>query len=243
MSPIPCDSVQFSGSVMSNSLRPLGLKHTRPPCPSLSPWVCSNLYALNQWCNPTISSSVTPFFSFPQSFLASESFPVSWLFASGFQSMGASVLPVNIQSWFLLGLTGLNSLLPRELSGVFSRQHHHACMLNHFSHVQLFMTLWTLLSMGFSRQAYWSELPCPPPGDLTNSGFEHRPLISPALAGGVFTISAYWEATMYSVNVCGMNIPKKAFYQTTQHEAFKLSWKERYTTNSWESLRPSLSRC
>ena len=77
--------------------------------------------------------------------------------------------------------------------------------------------------MGFSRQAYWSELPCPPPGDLTNSGFEHRPLISPALAGGVFTISAYWEATMYSVNVCGMNIPKKAFYQTTQHEAFKLS--------------------
>ena len=59
--------------------------------------------------------------------------------------------------------------------------------------------------------------------DLADPGFEHRPLISPALAGGVFTISAYWEATMYSVNVCGMNIPKKAFYQTTQHEAFKLS--------------------
>ena len=77
----------------------------------------------------------------------------------------------------------MNSLLPRGLSGVFSRQHHNVCMLNHFSHVQLFTTLWTiahqtLLSMGFSRQAYWSELPCPPPGDLPNPGTE---LWSPTL--------------------------------------------------------------
>ena len=158
---------------MSNSLKSYGLQHSKLPCPSLSPWVCSNLYALNQWCNPTISSSVTPLFSFPQSFPASGSSPMSWLFASCGQRTGdsasASVLPVNTQSWFLLGLTGLNSLLPRGLSGVFSRQHHNVCMLNHFSHVQLFTTLWTiarqtLLSMGFSRQAYWSELPCPPPG-------------------------------------------------------------------------------
>ena len=208
---------------MSNSLQSYGLQHPKIPCPSLSPWVCSNLYALNQWSHPTISFSVTPF-SFPQSFPASGSFPKSWLFASGRHRTGASasasVLPVNIQSWFLLGLTALISLLPRGLSGVFSRQHHNVCMLNHFSHVQLIATLWTiahltLLSMVFSRQAYWNELPCPPLGDLPNSWFEHMPLTSPALAGGFFTISTYWEATMYSVNFCGINIPNKAFYQTT----------------------------
>ena len=84
------------------------------------------------------------------------------------------------------------------------------------SRVRLFATPWTVarqapLSMGFSRQAYWSELPCPPRGDLTKSGFEHRPLTSPALTGGVFTISAYWEATMYNVNFCGIIFPKKLF--------------------------------
>ena len=107
---------------MSNSLRPHGLRHIRLTCPSLSPRVCSNSCPWSQWCNPTISFSVTPFSSCPQSFPASGSFPVSWLLASGGQSIraSASVLPMNIQGWFLLGLTGLISLLSKALSRVFS---------------------------------------------------------------------------------------------------------------------------
>ena len=93
----------FSRSVMSDSLRPHRLQHTRLPCPSRSPRVCSNSCPLNQWCHPTISSSVAPFSSCPQSFPASGSFPMSWLFSSGGQSIGASasasVLPVNIQGY------------------------------------------------------------------------------------------------------------------------------------------------
>ena len=89
----------FSHSVVSNSLLPHELQHTRLPCPSLSPWVCSNSCPLSHWCHPTISSSVNPFSSFPQSFPASGSFPVSRLFTSGGQSIGASasasVLQVN----------------------------------------------------------------------------------------------------------------------------------------------------
>ena len=114
----------FSGSVISDTLQPHGLQHTRLPCPSLSPWVCSNSYPLSQWCHPTISSSVIPFSSWPQSFPASWSFPVSWLFPSGGQRIGtltsASVLPMNIQAWFPLGLTGLVSLLSMGLSRIFS---------------------------------------------------------------------------------------------------------------------------
>ena len=106
------------------TLLPHRLQHTRLPCPSPSPGVCSNSCPLNQWCHPTISSSVTPFSSYPQSFPASGSFPVSQLFTSGGQSIGAaaltSVLPMNIQDWFPLGLTGLISFLSRGLSGVFS---------------------------------------------------------------------------------------------------------------------------
>ena len=117
---------------MSNSLWPPGLQHTRLTCPSLYPGVCSDSYPLSRWCHPTISSSVIPFSSCPQSFPASGSFPMSWLFASGGQSVGASalvsVLPMNIQGWFPLGLTGLISLLSKGLSGVFSsttvRKHH-----------------------------------------------------------------------------------------------------------------------
>ena len=111
-------SVQFSCSVTSDSLQSYGLQHVRLPCPSLSPGVFSNSCPLNQWCHPTISSSITPFSSCLQSFLPLGSFPMSWLFTSGVQSIGASasVLPVNIQGWFPLGLTGLISLL----STVFS---------------------------------------------------------------------------------------------------------------------------
>ena len=111
----------FSLSVMSNLLRLHGLQHARFPYPSLSPIICSNLCPLSQWCHPTISFSVTPFSSCPQSFTSLGYFPMSWLFASGGQSIGASAsaLPMNIQDWFLLGLTGLISLLSKGLSRVF----------------------------------------------------------------------------------------------------------------------------
>ena len=91
-------------------------------CPSLSPGVCSNLCPLSWWCHPTISSSVTPFSSWPPSSPASRSFLMSQFFASGGQSLvtSASILPMNIQGWFPLGLTGLISLLSKGLSRVFS---------------------------------------------------------------------------------------------------------------------------
>ena len=111
--------LSFNSKVMSDSLRPHGLQHTRLPCPALSPGVCSTSCPLSQWCHPTISSSVIPFSSCPQSFPASGSYPMSQLFASGGQSIGASasasVLPMNIQGWFPLGLTGLSSLLTNRL--------------------------------------------------------------------------------------------------------------------------------
>ena len=114
----------FSHSVVSDSLWPHGLQHTRLPCPLLSPGVCSNSCPLSWWCHPTISSSVTLFSSCPQSFPASGSFPMSPFFASGGQSIGASaagsVLPMNIQDWFPLGLTGLLFLQSKRLSRVFS---------------------------------------------------------------------------------------------------------------------------
>ena len=110
-------------SVMCDFCDPHGLRHTRLPCPSLSPGVCSNSRPLSQWCHPTISSSFAPFSSCLQSFPASGSFPVSRLFASGGQSIGASasVLPVNIQGWFPLGFPlGLISLLSKGHSRVSS---------------------------------------------------------------------------------------------------------------------------
>ena len=103
----------FSCSVVFNSLQPHGLQHARLPCPSPSPGVFSNSCPLNRWCHPTISSSAMLFYSCPQSYPASESFPMSQLLTSGGQNIGASasalVLPVNIQGWFPLGLTGLIS--------------------------------------------------------------------------------------------------------------------------------------
>ena len=113
----------FSCSVVSNSLWPHEQQHARLPCSSPSPGAFSNSCWLSQWCHPTISSSVAPFSSCPQFFPASGSFPVSQLFTSGGQSIGAStsasVLPMNIQGWFPLGLTGL-ILQSKELSRVFS---------------------------------------------------------------------------------------------------------------------------
>ena len=112
----------FSRLVVSNPLQPHGPQHTRLPCASPSPSASSNSWPLSQWCHPTILSSIVPFCSCLQSFPSSGSFPLSWLFASGGQSIGASasVLPKNIQNWFPLGLTGLVSLQSKGLSRVFS---------------------------------------------------------------------------------------------------------------------------
>ena len=115
---------QFSRSVISNSLRPYGLQHARTSCPSPTPRTCSNSCLSSQWCHPTISSSVIPFFSCLQSFPASGSFLMSQFFTSGDQSIGvlasASVLPMNIQDLFPLGLTDWISLQSKGLSRVFS---------------------------------------------------------------------------------------------------------------------------
>ena len=127
--------VQFSHSVVSDSLWPHGPQHSRPPCPSPTPGVYPKSCPLSWWCHPAISSSVIPFFSCPQSFPASGSFPRSQPFASGGQSIGvsasASILPVNTQDWSPLWWTGWISLQSKGLSRVFSnttvRKHQFFC--------------------------------------------------------------------------------------------------------------------
>ena len=118
-------SVQFSGSVVSDSLRPHESQHARPPCPSPTPGVYPNLCPSSQWCHPAISSSVIPFSSCSQSFPASVSFPMSQLFQSDGQSIGVSastsVLPMNIQDRFPLEWTVWTSLQSKGLSRVFSK--------------------------------------------------------------------------------------------------------------------------
>ena len=164
---------QFSHSVVSDSLRPHGPQHARLlPCPSPTPGACSNSCASSWWCHPTISSSVTPF-SWLQSFPASGSFPVSRLFTPGGHSTGASalasVLPVNIQDWFPLGLTGLISLLSKGLSRVLQHHSSKASILrcSAFFMVQLSypymttgktkaLTIWTFVGKNFGRN--WQKL-------------------------------------------------------------------------------------
>ena len=117
-------SVQFSRSVMCDSLWPHELQHARPPCPSPPPGVHPNPWPLSRWCHPTISSSIVPFSFWPQSFPASGYFQMSQLFASGGQSTGVSastsVLSVNTQDRSPLGWTGWISLHSKGLSRVFS---------------------------------------------------------------------------------------------------------------------------
>ena len=117
-------SVQFSRSVVSDSLWPHELQHARPPCPSPIPGVHPNPCPLCRWCHPTISSSVVPFSSCPQSLPASESFPMNQLFASDGQSTGVSastsVAPMSTQDWSPLGWTGWISLKSKGLTRVFS---------------------------------------------------------------------------------------------------------------------------
>ena len=127
-------SVQFSHSVVSNSLQPHEPQHARPPCPSPTPGVHPNSCPLCWWCHLTISSSVVPFFSCPQSFPASGSFQMSQLFASGGQNIGVSastsVLPMNTPDWSAIGWIGWLSLLSKRLSRVFSNtivQKHQFC--------------------------------------------------------------------------------------------------------------------
>ena len=119
-------SVQFSHSVMSNSLQPHESKHARPPCPSRTPGVHSNSCPLSGWCHPAISSSVVPFSSCPQSLPASGPFPMSQLFEWGGQSIGvsasASVLPMNTQELSPSGWTGWISLQSKGLKSLL--QHH-----------------------------------------------------------------------------------------------------------------------
>ena len=116
-------SVQFSRSVMSDSASPWPTAW-QASLSITNSWSFSNSCPLSRWCHPTISSSLAPFSSRLQSFPGSRSFPTRWLLASGGQSIGAStsasVLPMNIQGWFLLGLTGLISLLSKGLSRLFS---------------------------------------------------------------------------------------------------------------------------
>ena len=160
------------------TLWPHGLQHTRLPCPSLSPGVCSNSCPLSQWCYLTISFSAALFSSCPQSFPASGSFPMIWLFTSGGQNIGASastsVLLMNIQDWFPLGLTGLITLQSKGLSRVFSStrvwkyqffgtqsslwssSHIHTWKWKSLSCVQLVASPWTIQSMEFSGPEYWS---------------------------------------------------------------------------------------
>ena len=117
-------SVQFRRLVMSNCLQPHRPKHARPPCPSPTPGVHSNLCPLSRWCHPTISSSGVPFSSHLQSFPASGSLQMSQFFTEDGQSIGVSastsVLPMNTQDWFPLGWTGWISLQSKGLSRVFS---------------------------------------------------------------------------------------------------------------------------
>ena len=146
---IPFSSIQYSHSVVSDSLWLHGLQHARPPCPSSTPRVYSNSCPLGQWCHPTISSSAIPFSSHLQSFPASGSFQMSQFFASGGQNIGvsasASVLLMNIQDWSPLGWTNWISMQSKGLSRVL--QHHsskasilwHSAFLESSSHIHTWL--------------------------------------------------------------------------------------------------------
>ena len=157
-------SVQFSCSVVSNSLQPHELQHARRPCLTPTPGVYSNSRPSSRWCHPAISSSVVPFSFCPQSLPASESFPMSQLFTWGGQSTGvsalASFLSKNTQGSSPLEWTGWISLQSKGLSRVFSNT---TVQKHQFFGTQLTVAYQAPLSMGFSRQEYWKGLPFPSP--------------------------------------------------------------------------------
>ena len=156
-------SVQFSHSVVSN-LKPHGLQHTRPPCLSPTPRVYSDSCPLSRWWHPTISSSVVPFSSYPQSFPASGSFQMSQFFTWGGQSIGvsasASVLPMNIQDWFPLGfpLESYGNSVLRSLCTVL----HSGCANLHSYRVGGFPFLCTFSSIvcGFFHESHLTGVKC-----------------------------------------------------------------------------------
>ena len=150
----------FSHQVMSDSSRPHGLQHARLPGPSPSRRVCPSSCPSSQWCHPTISPSVTIFYFCCQSFPASGSFPMSWLFTSGGQSIGASASALNIQGWFPLGLTGLISFQPKGLSGVFPsttiRQHQFfGARKNHGPALISVYDYWENCSFDYMDPSFW----------------------------------------------------------------------------------------
>ena len=162
-------SVQFSRSVVSDSLQPHESQHARPPCPSPTPGVHSDSHPLSRWCHPAISSSVILLSSGPQSLLASESFPMNQLFTWGGQSTGvtalASLLPKNTQDWFPLEWTGWISLQSKGLSKSLLQHHSSkASILHHsaFSIVQLshpYMT--TGKTIALTRQTFVGKVMSP----------------------------------------------------------------------------------
>ena len=145
-------------------LQPHGLQHTRFLCPSPTPGACSNSRPSSQWCHPTISSSVVPFSSCLQSCPASGSFPMSQFFASGGQSVGtsASVLPMNIQDWFPLGLTGLISLQSKGLLSVFSnttvRKHQFGTQTSLWSNSHILIGYWKNYSFDYMDLCWQSDV-------------------------------------------------------------------------------------
>ena len=146
-------SVQFSHSIVSDFLQPHGLRHARIPCPSPTPGAYSNSCPSSRWCCPNIASSVIPFSFCPKYFPVSGSFTVTHLFASGGQNTGvsalASALPINIQDWFPLGLTGLISFLSKGLSRV--------CSSSTVQRHQFFGTQPFLLSSSHIVHDYWEN--------------------------------------------------------------------------------------
>ena len=152
----------FSFSVMYNSLQPTEQQHTRPPCLSLSPWVCSNSRPLISWYHPTVSLSVIPFSSCHQSSPESGSFPVSQLFASGCQSIrasaSASILPINIQGRFPLGLPVSVSLQSKggTLKSLFQHHNFRASILWHSA---FFMVQLTFVHDYWKNTYFWLYRP------------------------------------------------------------------------------------
>ena len=156
---------------MSDSLRPHGLQHTRLPCPSPSPGVCPDSCPLCRWCHPTISSSTAPFSFCRQSFPASGSFPMSRLFASGGQNVGASALavfPKNIQCWFPLGLTGFD--LPSVQWTYLVAQT-----------VKRLSTMWEIWVRSLGWEVSWRRKWQPTPVLLPRKSYGRRSLVSMGL--------------------------------------------------------------
>ena len=196
--------VQFSRSIVSDSLQFHRLQHARPPCPSRTPRACSNSCPSCQWCHPTISSSVVPFSSCLLSFPASGSFPMSQFFASGGQNIGASasasVLPMNIQDWFPLGLIGWISLQSQGLSRVFSNntvQKHQffstqpSSQSNSHIHTSVQFSLSIVSDSLRPHESQHARPPCPSPSPGVHS--DSRPLsrwCRPAISSSVVPFSS-----------------------------------------------------